>query len=148
LPCGVLDSPLCNIRNFPLTVFQAEPEFPPSRAQASVKSQVENKGFVASVKQLMMNYGYALLLVSYGINIGVFYAISTLLNDVVQNHFPSVSTCQKSPCFVSRPIRILYLFLLFQSSADAGRIGLTIVLAGMLGSVMCGVALDATGKFK
>ena len=31
---------------------------------------------------------------------------------------------------------------------DAGRIGLTIVCAGMLGSVMCGVVLDKTHRFK
>lgn len=37
----------------------------------------------------------------------------------------------------------------FQSaSEDAGRIGLTIVLAGTVGSVVCGVALDKTHKFK
>lgn len=31
---------------------------------------------------------------------------------------------------------------------DAGRIGLCIVLAGMLGSVCCGVVLDKTHRFK
>jgi len=31
---------------------------------------------------------------------------------------------------------------------DAGRIGLCIVLAGMLGSVACGVVLDKTHRFK
>ncbi|KOX80776.1 putative MFS-type transporter C09D4.1 [Melipona quadrifasciata] len=31
---------------------------------------------------------------------------------------------------------------------DAGRIGLTIVCAGMLGSVVCGIVLDKTHKFK
>lgn len=31
---------------------------------------------------------------------------------------------------------------------DAGRIGLSIVLAGMFGSVVCGVVLDKTHRFK
>lgn len=31
---------------------------------------------------------------------------------------------------------------------NAGRIGLLIVLAGMLGSVVCGFILDRTAKFK
>jgi MFS transporter, FLVCR family, feline leukemia virus subgroup C receptor-related protein len=31
---------------------------------------------------------------------------------------------------------------------DAGRIGLCIVLAGMLGSVACGIVLDKTHRFK
>jgi len=40
---------------------------------------------------LFMNRGYLLLLISYGINVGIFYAISTLLNRLVIKQFP-VST--------------------------------------------------------
>ncbi len=36
----------------------------------------------------MANKGYVLLLVSYGLNAGVFYAMSTLLNQTVLIHFP------------------------------------------------------------
>jgi len=32
--------------------------------------------------------GYILLLLSYGMNVGAFYAISTLLNQVVLSYFP------------------------------------------------------------
>lgn len=40
-------------------------------------------------------------------------------------------------------------FFSFQEHVkDAGRIGLTIICAGMLGSVMCGIVLDKTHKFK
>ncbi|KRK05145.1 uncharacterized protein Dyak_GE28726, partial [Drosophila yakuba] len=60
---------------------------------------------------------------SYGINVGVFYAISTLLNPVVLNYYPG-------------------------HEVDAGRIGLIIVLTGMLGSVVSGIVLDKTHKFK
>lgn len=34
------------------------------------------------------------------------------------------------------------------ASADAGRIGLVIVVAGMAGSVVCGIVLDKFHKFK
>ena len=36
----------------------------------------------------MKNRGYVLLLLSYGMNVGAFYAISTLLNQVVLTYFP------------------------------------------------------------
>lgn len=64
-----------------------------------------------------------LLLASYGMNVGVFYAISTLLNPVVLKYFPG-------------------------HEVDVGRIGLCIVLAGMMGSVACGIVLDKTHRFK
>ncbi|KAE8749600.1 hypothetical protein FOCC_FOCC003588 [Frankliniella occidentalis] len=104
-----------------LFFFQAGPPLPPSPAQATIKAS-ENEGFFISVKRLSTNWPYMLLLLSYGVNIAVFYAISTLLNQVVLKVFPH--------------------------SRDAGHIGLVIVLAGMLGSVVCGVVLDSTGRFK
>jgi fucose permease len=55
--------------------------------------------------------------------VGVFYAISTLLNQIVLYHYPG-------------------------AEEDAGRIGLCIVVAGMMGSVCCGVILDKTHRFK
>lgn len=103
-------------------LFQAAPPLPPSPAQA-VQRTTESTGFVSSVKRLVVNPGYLLLLVTYGINVGVFYAISTLLNQIVLKHFQD-------------------------KEEDAGRIGLTIVVAGMLGSVVCGFILDKTHRFK
>jgi nitrate/nitrite transporter NarK len=41
-----------------------------------------------SVKRIVTNRNYILLLFTYGINVGVFYAMSTLLNQVVLQHFP------------------------------------------------------------
>ena len=70
-----------------MTVFQAAPPLPPSPAQATIKA-AEHEGFFISVKRLSTNLAYMLLLTSYGINIAVFYAISTLLNQVVLKVFP------------------------------------------------------------
>jgi hypothetical protein len=55
--------------------------------------------------------------------VGVFYAISTLLNQIVLKYYPG-------------------------AEEDAGRMGLCIVVAGMLGSVVCGIILDKTHRFK
>ncbi|XP_017752984.1 PREDICTED: feline leukemia virus subgroup C receptor-related protein 2-like isoform X2 [Eufriesea mexicana] len=103
--------------------FKSEPPLPPSPAQAVQRETESTESFLFSVKKLVTNVGYLLLLLSYGINVGVFYAISTHLNHIVITYFPN-------------------------QQEDAGRIGLTIVCAGMLGSVVCGIVLDKTHKFK
>ena len=51
-----------------------------------------NIDFVASIKRLMSNKGYVLLLITYGLNVGVFYAMATLLNTVILKHFPVSKT--------------------------------------------------------
>lgn len=79
--------------------------------------------FLRSVKRLLLNRNYVLLLLSYGINVGVFYAISTLLNQIILEYYPGMEQ-------------------------DVGRIGLFIILAGMMGSVCCGIVLDKTHRFK
>merc|ERR1712079_490320 len=60
---------------------------------------------------------------TYGLNVGVFYAISTLLNLIIVQHFTD-------------------------AEEDAGRMGLIIVLCGMAGSMICGLILDATHQYK
>lgn len=64
------------------SVFQAQPPTPPSAAQEATQSPIESSPFLHSVKRLFLNVNYILLLISYGMNVGVFYAISTLLNRV------------------------------------------------------------------
>ncbi|KAK4304984.1 hypothetical protein Pmani_023096, partial [Petrolisthes manimaculis] len=103
-----------------ILVFKERPPTPPSTASLV---QDDTGSYLQGVVRLIKNPGYVLLLLSYGINVGAFYAISTLLNQVILKHFPD-------------------------ETENAGRIGLLIVLAGMLGSVVCGVILDKTAKFK
>ncbi|KAL5287119.1 hypothetical protein ACFFRR_008205 [Megaselia abdita] len=104
--------------------FQDHPPTPPSAAQEASKTNPDGEpSFMQSLKNLILNPNYILLLLSYGINVGVFYAISTLLNPVVLTYYPG-------------------------HEVDCGRIGLCIVLAGMLGSVVSGIILDKTHKFK
>lgn len=63
-------------------VFQAKPPTPPSAAQEATLAPLESSPFLHSIKRLFLNLNYILLLISYGMNVGVFYAISTLLNRV------------------------------------------------------------------
>ncbi|ALC42030.1 CG1358 [Drosophila busckii] len=108
--------------------FQDKPPTPPSAAQEAAQrleglAAEDQVSFMQSLKNLMTNRNFIFLLLSYGINVGVFYAISTLLNPVVLKYYPG-------------------------HEVDTGRIGLSIVLAGMLGSVVSGIVLDKTHKFK
>lgn len=64
------------------TVFHAQPPTPPSAAQQATQGSLEAAPFSHSIKRLFLNWNYILLLISYGMNVGVFYAISTLLNRV------------------------------------------------------------------
>ncbi|XP_046753489.1 uncharacterized MFS-type transporter C09D4.1 isoform X2 [Diprion similis] len=106
-----------------LLFFKAEPPLPPSSAQAVQREAENSENFLFSVKTLLLNKGYLLLLLSYAINVGIFYALSTLLSQIILEYYE-------------------------ESETDAGRIGLVIVLAGMLGSVLCGIVLDKTHRFK
>ncbi|XP_025264541.1 feline leukemia virus subgroup C receptor-related protein 2-like isoform X2 [Camponotus floridanus] len=106
-----------------LFFFKSAPPLPPSRAQVVQRENIENEIFSRSIKKLLTNVGYVLLLVSYGINIGVISAISTLLNQVILKYFPG-------------------------HEEDVGRIGLTMTCTGLLNCVICGVILDKTHKFK
>ncbi|XP_074031349.1 choline/ethanolamine transporter flvcr2b-like [Leptinotarsa decemlineata] len=106
-----------------LLFFENAPPTPPSHAAAQQIASGDTVDFSVSLKNLIQNRSYVLLLIAYGIITGVFYAISTLLNQIILYYYPG-------------------------ANEDAGRIGLAIILAGMLGSVCCGVVLDKYRKFK
>jgi len=103
-------------------VFKAAPPLPPTTARILPTASSE-ESYGSSIKRLVTNKSYMTLLVTYGVNVGVFYAMSTLLNQIVLSHYPN-------------------------EGENAGRIGLTIVFCGMVGSVVCGVILDRTHRFK
>ncbi|XP_018794043.1 PREDICTED: feline leukemia virus subgroup C receptor-related protein 2 isoform X2 [Bactrocera latifrons] len=105
--------------------FSDKPPTPPNPKRSIIPAAgtESEASFKRSLKNLATNRNYILLLISYGMNVGVFYAISTLLNPVVLKYYPG-------------------------HEVDTGRIGLTIVLAGMIGSVVSGVVLDQMRKFK
>ncbi|XP_049917076.1 feline leukemia virus subgroup C receptor-related protein 2 isoform X2 [Epinephelus moara] len=105
-------------------VFQEKPEIPPTQAQAQARNiPPEQYSYTASVLRLLRNKPFMLLVVSYGLNVGCFYSISTLLNRMIIEHYPG-------------------------EEVNAGRIGLTIVIAGMAGSLICGIWLDKTKTYK
>ncbi len=79
-------------------VFKNEPPSAANRAQDQRtvrKAEGEDASYLTSVKNLMSNPGYVLLLFTYGMNVGVFYAISTLLSTTVVQHFEVISETTK-----------------------------------------------------
>uniref|UniRef100_A0A672T0P2 FLVCR choline and putative heme transporter 2 n=1 Tax=Sinocyclocheilus grahami TaxID=75366 RepID=A0A672T0P2_SINGR len=105
-------------------VFQEHPEIPPTHAQAAARQiSPENYSYTASILRLLRNKAFILLVITYGLNVGCFYAVSTLLNRMIIEHYPG-------------------------EEVNAGRIGLTIVIAGMVGSLICGIWLDRSKTYK
>ncbi|XP_061751342.1 heme transporter FLVCR2 isoform X2 [Nerophis ophidion] len=105
-------------------VFQEKPEVPPTQAQAQARCITpEQYSYMGSIWRLLRNKPFMLLVLSYGLNVGCFYAVSTLLNRMIIEHYPG-------------------------EEVNAGRIGLTIVIAGMVGSLICGIWLDKTKTYK
>lgn len=79
--------------------------------------------YKSSIWNLFRNVPFVLLLVSYGIMTGAFYSVSTLLNQMILTYYVG-------------------------EEVNAGRIGLTLVVAGMVGSILCGLWLDYTKTYK
>ncbi|XP_029633167.1 feline leukemia virus subgroup C receptor-related protein 2 isoform X2 [Octopus sinensis] len=107
-----------------LVGFQKQPPEPPSRAQMlALQAGLGTDNYLVTLFRLLKNWSYTLLMVTYGMNTGSYYAISTLLNTVVLKYFPGY---QK----------------------EVGEIGLTIIISGVGGSIVAGLWLDKTKTFK
>ncbi|ERE73520.1 feline leukemia virus subgroup C receptor-related protein 2 [Cricetulus griseus] len=107
-----------------IIVFKEKPKYPPSRAQSlSYALASPDASYLSSIVRLFKNLNFVLLVITYGLNAGSFYALSTLLNRMVILHFPG-------------------------EEVNAGRIGLTIVIAGMFGAMISGIWLDKSKTYK
>ncbi|XP_067945950.1 heme transporter FLVCR2-like isoform X2 [Watersipora subatra] len=103
-----------------LFLFQKEPSMPPSLAQQKIVEAAAHENYLASLKRLVKNSPFNILVITYGLNVGVYYALSTLLNPIILGFF----------------------------KVNCGWIGLTLVIAGLLGAVLGGIWLDKTKLFK
>ncbi|XP_032071956.1 feline leukemia virus subgroup C receptor-related protein 1 [Thamnophis elegans] len=105
-------------------VFKEKPKYPPSQSQAVLLDpSSKDHSYKQSILNLFRNFPFILLLISYGIMTGAFYSVSTLLNQMILAHYEG-------------------------EEINAGRIGLTLVVAGMVGSIICGLWLDHTKTYK
>ena len=81
------------------------------------------KIFKDSIKELFKNYNFILVLITYGINTGSYYAIGTLLNLIISQYYTD-------------------------ENENIGIIGLILVVSGLIGSIICGLILDRLKAFK
>lgn len=104
--------------------FTARPPVPPSLAQVNaLEEKTFDNNFWGTLRKLMTSRDFVILFITYGINTGVFYAISTLLSQMVLSVYPT-------------------------ETVAVGQVGLVIVVAGMAGSVVGGFILDKFKRFK
>lgn len=68
--------------------FEDKPSTPPSVAQANAQQVQSEQSYLKTIKSLLSNRNYILILITYGLNVGVFYAVSTDLNQLVTLRFP------------------------------------------------------------
>lgn len=86
--CKLIVTHYTTLRLF-IVDFQKEPKLPPSKAQHIERMTKESKcGFKQSLVALLKNKAYVMQIFAYGINIGGFVAVSTLLNQIVLLFFP------------------------------------------------------------
>uniref|UniRef100_A0A1Y1M1X7 Major facilitator superfamily (MFS) profile domain-containing protein n=1 Tax=Photinus pyralis TaxID=7054 RepID=A0A1Y1M1X7_PHOPY len=98
-----------------------KPETPPS--YAAMCCQDQRITFFEPLKKLVANRAYLLIVVGFGIDLGVSGAVSALLNQIVLAYYP-------------------------EGFLDAGRIGLLAVTTGIFGSIICGIVLDRYKCYK
>lgn len=96
-----------------IAFFESKPQLPPSEAQFYAQTLNSESSFANSIISLFTNVNFLLLFFSYGLNTGVFYAISTVLSQMISSAIGSG--------FVQ----------------EGGMMGLTITLAGIPTDYFC-----------
>lgn len=102
---------------------QSPPPQPSGDSGGSKGNPGGGKAFVASLRRLATLKDFRLLWAAYGLLVGASYAVATLLSPMLHNHFEGAEEA-------------------------AGRVGLLMVAAGVLGSVAGGLVLDRWRRFK
>ncbi|XP_015786107.1 uncharacterized MFS-type transporter C09D4.1 [Tetranychus urticae] len=103
--------------------FEDKPKKSPSNSAARANFLQEDLYFLQSLKALITDLNMVKLTLSYGINVGIFYAISTILEQMISSAFPG-------------------------HESDAGNIGAIITVVGTFGSMISGFILDKTHRYK
>uniref|UniRef100_A0A1I8FVC7 MFS domain-containing protein n=1 Tax=Macrostomum lignano TaxID=282301 RepID=A0A1I8FVC7_9PLAT len=125
-----------------LLFFCDRPPLPPSLGQLTVRRNSHNqegetkttgKMYAASLRRLLTCPAFVLLTISYGLNTGVYYALSTLLNPIVVPEFKKIEINSTSVDAIEQQV---------------GWAGFTLIAAGVLGAVIYGIVLDRTRAFK
>ncbi|KGL85552.1 hypothetical protein N309_07573, partial [Tinamus guttatus] len=114
-------------------VFKEKPPHPPSQAQALIQSRPpEEYSYVRSILRLLRNTNFVLLMVTYALVSLPVWVLCTLL----------------AFGYDLAPVFVCVCVLSQGEEVNAGRIGLTIVLSGMVGALISGIWLDRSKTYK
>ncbi|XP_023014600.1 uncharacterized MFS-type transporter C09D4.1 isoform X4 [Leptinotarsa decemlineata] len=123
--CWLLTLSMASITIAVVLYFPNRPPLPPSVAQAELwqsEEKFSSKTFFSSLKVIFVNRSFIILMVGYGVNIGVYSGVSTILNQFVLNYFED-------------------------AHEDVGMIGFVMVATGLVGAILFGILLDKTHKY-
>ncbi|KAJ8967433.1 hypothetical protein NQ314_002881 [Rhamnusium bicolor] len=126
LLCWLLAGSMIPVTLAVIFYFPKQPLLPPSITQATLRENQEifkTKTFFSSIKKLFLNKPFVIHMVAYGINLAVFSGVGTLLNQFILQYFEG-------------------------ANEDAGRMGFVMIITGMIGSILFGILLDKTHKYK
>ncbi|OBZ89062.1 Major facilitator superfamily domain-containing protein 7-a [Choanephora cucurbitarum] len=104
----------------PVCYFPKKPKTPPSFSASSKNKYTMT--FFQSLKELLTNYNYLIILVAFGILCGLSSSVTSLLTQIVTPHGISVD--------------------------EAGFIGAGFIIAGIIGAIITGAFIDRTKKHK
>jgi len=114
----LIDGVICTaVSTLVILVFRGNPPTPPSS-----EAEEEKMEFLPAIKTLLHNRSFLVIFFSFGMTTGIFYAISTVLDEVI------------SPAGYS--------------SEDAGWLGFIMIMTGLVSAIVVGVLLDKYGKYR
>ncbi|KAK4879393.1 hypothetical protein RN001_007539 [Aquatica leii] len=104
--------------------FADKPRYAPSKAQLKqLLIKHETTQFFKSIFRLIKKLPYLFHLVGFGVTYGISCSIIGLLNQFVSSYYEN-------------------------AAVDAGRIGVVLIVMGIVGSVSCGILLDKFNRYK
>ncbi|XP_071941134.1 choline/ethanolamine transporter flvcr2a-like [Antedon mediterranea] len=104
-------------------VFENKPALPPSKPRMNVKKAGKKDNFLQSVKYILSNRNYLLLLVAFGINVGFLNTIGLVLKDFLSSTYTDSSTI-------------------------LSHLGIAKILCGVSGPLISGIWLDRSKYFR
>lgn len=99
-----------------------KPKYPPSIAAKKGCGSSRNNSYSASLKSLFSDKSFMCLMISFGLESGVLYAVSTLMNQMITLTFPG-------------------------KEQAAGDMGLIATISGIFGATLAGIILDKSHSY-
>ncbi|CAG9856707.1 unnamed protein product [Phyllotreta striolata] len=106
--------------------FPNEPPLPPTLVQAELretKPKFDTKVFFLSMRDLFLNKAFVVNMLAYSVNMAVFSAIGTLQNRIILTFYEG-------------------------AYEEVGLMGFLLVMSGVCGTLLIGIVLDKTHKYK